>query len=243
MPAQKPVTAVAAAIASATEFKSMIDRLPADTPLFPSAKRLLHASACYAEASSLLQQAITENGQAAIRVGPERGITMPVISVVSDKTADAPANYFQLFASVTAALAQFALDLVDECGGSSEDGSLLEISARLGRKVDVAGEKIKSEIDSVHGTALDSVVERAVSHDQSLVESLMLQAFDPALRREPRSAAYKAGARAYLIFCMSGASGSAEYVYESGSEASDAYNAGIDEGRAIWTRHQGKAAR
>jgi hypothetical protein len=240
MPAQKPVTAIAAAIASATEFKSMIDRLPAGTPLFPGAKRLLHASACYAEARSLLQQAITQNDQAPVRVGLERNLTLPVVGVISNQTTDAPANYFQLFASVTAAIAQFALDLVDECGGSSKDGGLLKISACLIREDDLTGEKIKGKIDAVHDTALNKVIEQTLCHDPALLDSLMLQAFSPTCARTPRGHAYMAGTRAYLAFCLSGAEGAC--AYEPGTDAYDAYHAGIDEGRTIWTRHQTKAA-
>ena len=226
--------------ASALEFKCLVDRLPADTPFIPGRPKLLHESACYAEAWSVLQQAITQNDQAPESVGFKRLVTLPVVGVIADQTADTPANYCQLFASVTAAIAQFALELVDDRSSGSEHGGSLEISARFNGKVDVAGEKIKGEIDAVHGAASEKVAGRTLRHDQSLVESLMLQAFDPSLRRAPRSAAYKEGARAYLAFCLSGAERAC--AYETGSTSFDAYHAGIDEGRAIWTRHQAKAA-
>lgn len=233
------MTAIAAAIASATEFKSLVDRLPADTPLVPGLRLRLHDSACYAEARSLLQQAITQNDQTPVRVGLERIITLPVVGVVSNQAADAPANYFQLFASVTAAIAQFALELVDECSGGSVDGGFLEISARLTSKDDLASEKVKSEVNAVHKTVPDKSVERKLCHDPVLLDSLMQQAFGPNCARTPRGHAYIAGTRAYLAFRLSGAERAC--AYEPGTDAYDAYHAGIDEGRAIWTRHQAGA--
>ena len=74
----------------------------------------------------------------------------------------------------------------------------------------------------------------------ALLDSLMLHAFGPTCARTPRGHAYMAGARAYLAFCISGAE--VACADKPGTDAYDAYHAGIDEGRAIWTRHQAGAA-
>lgn len=233
-------TPLSAAIAAAQEFKSLLDRLPANTPLFPGRPKRLRESASYAHACSLLQEAIPQGLQISDGIGDERWVVLPLPCVVSNQGADVPANQLELFASVTVTIAQLALQIVDECRGSGEDGRLLEIGTRLLRKVDLAGEKVEGERNAVHEDPLKEVVGRTLCHGEELVDQLLTSAFDPASTRTRRSAAYKAGAHFYLHFKATGcelpctsAPGSAEF---------DAYCAGMDEGRAIWKRHQAEAA-
>ena len=70
----------------------------------------------------------------------------------------------------------------------------------------------------------------------ALVEQLMKSAFDRP--RDPRSEAYKTGAKALL---MRRATGQPLYLpYSPGSTEFDAYQAGMDEGRAIWAAYEAK---
>ena len=71
----------------------------------------------------------------------------------------------------------------------------------------------------------------------ALVDQLMTSAFDR--QRDPRSEAYKVGARALLMRRFTNEP--LHLPYMPGSAEFDAYQLGLDEGRAIWSTHQ-KAA-
>jgi len=71
----------------------------------------------------------------------------------------------------------------------------------------------------------------------ALVDVLIRKAFPST--RPHRSVAYMLGAHELLLAraCI----GSSTCPYAAGTAEFDAYFAGADEGRAIWTRHQGEA--
>lgn len=242
MSAKKTQTALDKAIFAANEFQLLLDVQPAGGLFNPGGKGDARFSASYAVASLLLAEAAAERRHGAECPRVVHVDVVPVVDVVADHRANMPADSLELLTSVAVILGKLSLHIPNQNSSSSKKGGAVEVVGSIPSDADVVIKKVKGELDAIHGVTSEKVVGRTLCHDQSLVDSLMLQAFDPSLRREPRSAAYKAGARAYLTFCLSGASGSAEYVYEPGSEASDAYNAGTEEGRAIWTRHQAKAA-
>jgi hypothetical protein len=242
MSAKKTQTALDKAIFAASEFQLMLDVQPAGGLFNPGGKGDARVSASYALASLSLAEAATERRHGAERPGMVHVDVVPIVDVVADHRADMPADLLELLTSVAVILGKLGFHIPDQNSSSSKKGGAVEVVGSIPGDADVVIKKVKGELDAVHGVTSEKVVGRTLCHDQSLVDSLMLQAFDPSLRREPRSAAYKAGARAYLAFRLSGASRAADYVYEPGSEASDAYNAGIDEGRSIWARHQAKAA-
>lgn len=72
-----------------------------------------------------------------------------------------------------------------------------------------------------------------VAEGLSLVSQLMEAAFD--CPREPRSDAYKLGARELLTNRVLGSS--FRCAYRLGTAEADAYYAGSDEGRTIWQRY------
>ena len=72
----------------------------------------------------------------------------------------------------------------------------------------------------------------------ALVDALICKAF-PSTRTR-RSVAYMLGAHELLL--ASAGIGSSTCPYATGTAEFDAYFAGADEGRAIWTRHQNEAA-
>lgn len=80
-----------------------------------------------------------------------------------------------------------------------------------------------------------SAISKSVSTSDGLqlVENLMHAAFDTA--RDPRSEAYKIGARELLKHRAMGT----KFVcpYTLGTAEADAFFSGSDEGRMIWTRH------
>ena len=242
MSAKKTQTALDKAIFAASEFQLLLDVQPAGGLFNPGGKGDARVSASYALASLSLAEATAERRHGAECPGVVHVDVVPVVDVVADHRADMPADLLELLTSIAVILGKLGVHIPDQNGSSSKKGGAVEVVGGIPGDADVVIKKVKGELDAVHGVTSEKVVGRTLCHDQSLVDSLMLQAFDPSLRREPRSAAYKAGARAYLAFCLSGTSRAADYVYEPGSEASDAYNAGIDEGRSIWTRHQAKAA-
>lgn len=63
------------------------------------------------------------------------------------------------------------------------------------------------------------------------VEKVFARAFDAT--RSPRSAEYKAGARAVLEYRIDGTA-LPPRPYAAGTAASDAYYAGVAEGHALW---------
>lgn len=67
----------------------------------------------------------------------------------------------------------------------------------------------------------------------NLVEKLFRDAFDRP--RDPRSAEYKAGARAVLTYRVKGVR--VRCPYQVGTAQSDAYYAGVNEGHHIWRAH------
>lgn len=75
--------------------------------------------------------------------------------------------------------------------------------------------------------------------DQELVDRLMTVAF--AAPRESRSAAYKEGAQAAMLF-MAGGALIVPDLYTPGSAERDAFIAGMDEGREIWRSQLRKEA-
>lgn len=242
MSTKKTQAALEKAIFAAREFKLLLDVQPAGALFNPGGKCDARASASYALASLSLAEASAERLQGTECPSMVCSSVVPIVDVVTDHRANMPADLLELLAGVAIVLGKLGFEIPNQNSGSSKKGSAIEVVGSVLCDGDVLIEKVKGKLNAVHGAVSENVDGRTLCHDQSLVESLMLQAFDPSLRREPRSDAYKRGARAYLTFCLSGASGAADYVYEPGSEASDAYNAGIDEGRSIWTRHQAKAA-
>lgn len=242
MSAKKTQTALEKATFAAREFKLLLDVQPTGGLFNPGGKGDARSSASYALASLWLAEAAAEGTHGAEGPGMVHVDVVPIVDVVADHRANMPTDLLELLTSVAANLGKLGFHIPHQNNCGSEQGGTFEVVGCIPGVANVAIKKAKSELDAVHRATSEKDVGRTLCHDQSLIDSLMLQAFNPSLRREPRSAAYKAGARAYLAFCISGASGSAEYVYEPGSEASDAFNAGLDEGRAIWTCHQAKAA-
>lgn len=224
------MTAFAAAIAAANEFKSLLARLPAETPLIPGRETRLLESACYAEACSLLKQALSQVSQAAQGVGDERWVVLPLPSVISDQGANVPANQLELLAGVAVAIAQLALQIADECRSSGEDSRPLEIVTCVRRKVDLTGEQVEGKGNAIHKAASKEVVGQTLCHGEELVENLMKSAFD--CPRDPRSPAYKLGARAVLAHRA--LKGDLVCKFQHGTAEFDAFAAGMDEGREIW---------
>ena len=72
-----------------------------------------------------------------------------------------------------------------------------------------------------------------VTSSAQLVVQLMSAAFDRP--RDPRSDAYKLGARSLLISRATNTP--LVRMYAAGSVEFDAFHAGVDEGQAIWKRH------
>lgn len=70
------------------------------------------------------------------------------------------------------------------------------------------------------------------------VDQLLNAAF--SVPRDPRSAEYKAGARAALDFRINGARIKSPYAASTAQD--DAYHAGIAEGHAIWRKAMAKIA-
>ncbi|MFC5550748.1 hypothetical protein [Massilia aerilata] len=73
-----------------------------------------------------------------------------------------------------------------------------------------------------------------MSRATDLVEQLFRAAFDRP--RDPRSAEYKEGVRAILVYRIKG--GLTRCPYAMGTASADAYYAGTDEGHRIWRAHE-----
>lgn len=73
---------------------------------------------------------------------------------------------------------------------------------------------------------------------ESAIDRLMSTTFCPG--RDPRSDEYKAGARAVLMFLLEGAP--MPRPFEMGTAQADAFYAGVDEGRGVWSRAVSKVA-
>ena len=71
-----------------------------------------------------------------------------------------------------------------------------------------------------------------------LVDRLMTTAFGRP--RDPRSYPYKLGTFSLLVSRVTDAP--LAHPYAPGTVDFDAFHAGVDEGRAIWTRHHAEAA-
>ena len=232
------------AVLAAREFKYLLDAQAPNTLFFPGARRLgitdARQSRTYREASDLLDLAVANIQQGPASHSSAFGGSPTFRCVVTNGTADTPPDVLELYADIKTALVGIGLDIVDESCDSGKDGRLLEFGISRFGQVDQSIEPVESQRKIIHESVSNKVDGEPLCHGQTLVDSLMLLAFDPALCRTRRSAAYMAGARAYLTFCLTG-SGSI-CAYDPGSDAFDAYHAGIDEGRTIWTRHQAKAA-
>jgi len=165
MNARKPLSPLAAAIAAARDFKELLDIQAPDTLSFPKHKGDARTTATYATALRLLDQAVTQDAEGAKGISFERRSELLVTRVVANNGADVPANQFELFAGITAAIAQLAFEVLDESGGGTKHSGLLEIAVRFRGQFDQVGELVESKVNVVHGTGLQKkVIEEALCH-------------------------------------------------------------------------------
>jgi len=157
-------TPLAAAVAAAQDFKQLLDIQQPGTLIFPGHKGDARTTATYARASLLLNQAASQDLQTADGIGYERRIALPLAGVVAKQGANVPANQLQLFAGITAAIAQLAFQVLDEYGSCGEQGGSLEIGVRICGKADVVLEEVKSKGNAVHKAASEVVIEKPLCH-------------------------------------------------------------------------------
>jgi len=240
-PTTKAASPLVAAIHAASEFKLLLDVQPAGTLFNPGGKGDVRTSATYALASRLLGEAAAERLHGAECPGMVHSDVMPVVDVIADHRANMPTDLLELLTGVAVILGKLGFQIPDQNGRGGEQGGTLEIGSGIAGNGNVMIEKIKDKFDAVHKATSEKVVGRTLSHGDApspLADSLMKAAFDRP--RDPRSDAYKLGVRALLV------SRSTKSVFVDrfapGSVESDAFHAGVDEGRAIWANHQAMAS-
>jgi len=226
----KAATPLAAAIKAATEFKLLLDVQPAGALYNPGGKGDARTSATYALASQLLAEATSERLHGAERPGMMHSGVMSIVDVVADHRANMPADLLELLTGVAVILGKLGFQIPDQNSRSGEHGGSFKVSSSTASDGDVMVQKVKGQLDAVHGAVSEKVVGRTLCHEQ--VDLLMDAAFGPGRAREKRSAAYMEGARSYLEFRATGAELICQYT--AGTTEFDAYFAGLDEGREMW---------
>jgi len=161
---QKRMAPLGAALLAAREFKCLLDIQAPGTLFFPRHAGDARTTATYKFASDLLEQLSTQDLKGANGISLERRIALSVPGVVTNDGANVPANQLQLFAGISAAIAQLAFQLLDECGRGGEHGGSLEIGARFVSKGDVALEQVKGERDAVHEVTPSKVGKQPLCH-------------------------------------------------------------------------------
>ena len=230
------LTTLQAALTAAREFKLLLDVQPPGTLFNPGGKGDARESATYAYSTLLLTKATAQGLDRTQRPGVMHSDVMAVVDVIAEHRADMGADLLELLASVTVVLRKFGFDVSDQNGRGGEQSSSIKVGTGIGRNGDVVIEQVKGERDAIHRVNSGQVIEQALCHGPvsvPLVDELMKAAFDRP--RDPRSAAYKLGARSLLNSCATKTP--LARVYAAGSVEFDAFHAGVSEGHAIWKRH------
>ena len=140
-------------------------------------------------------------------------------TTTTSSTAPAGADFTQLTPIALALAAQHGMEIVGCSKGFNvlRDGDLLSS--------DCSASEIEEWLEGYDAGRDDGGA-------TAIVDQLLDAAFN--IPRDPRSSAYKAGARAALFFRIEGVA--IPVSYTAGSAEADAFSAGIEEGHAIWRR-------
>jgi hypothetical protein len=245
MSAADKTTAGDFAIRAAREFKYLLDVQPARSLFNPGGVGDARDSASYARAARLLDEAVTQGDNGCASPGSMLSHSMAVVDFVPDAGGETPPQTLDVLQRVREAL--FGLGL-NECGqgnGSRENRRPLEVRIRALGQTDQVFKLVQGMGNTVHSTTPHEVDEQPLCHGTSasspapvgdglqLVENLMLAAFNRV--RDPRSEAYKLGARELLKHRAIGVKFRCPYTL--GTAEADAFFAGSDEGRMIWSQH------
>jgi hypothetical protein len=166
MASNNPKTPLAAAVEAAQEFKLLLDIQPVDKLFWP--RHLggnLFRSATYHRATALLAQASAQCLQSPNSGGFQHLYVLPVVDIVSNDRTDVPANQLELFARVTAGVAQLVIQVLEERGRGGEHSGFLEIGVRFHGKAEQSVEQVKGERDAVHASVPERVVGTTFCHD------------------------------------------------------------------------------
>jgi hypothetical protein len=149
------------AVFAAQEFKYLLDVQPPGTLFFPGGARKgrpdARQSRTYTFADSLLNHALSNvlHGTSSDDSATDNAIA--VRCVVSDGSADAPADILELHAYVQSALLSLGLEQLDQNGSGGKHGCFLEFRLGTLGQVDQALKAVKGDGNAVHGTAPEKV--------------------------------------------------------------------------------------
>lgn len=238
-------TAGDSAIRAAREFKYLLDVQPARSLFNPGGVGDARESASYARAARLLDEAVTQSDDSCTSPGSVLSRSMAVVDFVADASGQTPPQTLDVLQRVREALFGLGLNECNQGNGGRENRRPLEVRICALGQADQVFKLIQGMGNAVHSTTPQKVDEQPLCHAASaaspmsiadalqLVESLMHAAFNIA--RDPRSDAYKLGAKELLKHRAMGVK--FRCPYKLGTAEADAFFSGSDEGRMIWTRH------